>query len=156
MSTVLRTSFKKIGTHQTWNCRLTVLKTIKISRIRPPHDQLQHDCQSWLCCFMCIPLSPPIHPWNSPLKVLAHWWVRGVGLSVWVLPLPQQPASGIKQAFLPTKLTSWVLTHQQWAAGPLLLATELKITIKRFTTLLLSLQLLLLATLGMVIITTIL
>ena len=36
------------------NWRLTILKRVLI---RPPHDQFQDDCQSWLCCFCTEP--PP-------------------------------------------------------------------------------------------------
>ena len=39
------------GLFQWVSWRLAVPKTIKMTLVRPPHDQFQDDCQSWLCCF---------------------------------------------------------------------------------------------------------
>ena len=35
-ATIPRIGLKEMGTNRPWNCRLTVLKTIKMTLIRPP------------------------------------------------------------------------------------------------------------------------
>ena len=43
--------YKEMETKQPWNWRLTVPKTTKMTLVRPAHDQLPDDWQSWLCRF---------------------------------------------------------------------------------------------------------
>ena len=54
-------------------------------------DQLQGDGHGWLCFPTCSPLTSSIHPWNSSLKALAHWFVVGdVSLCTQVCPASLQ------------------------------------------------------------------
>ena len=55
-------------TNRPWNWRLTVPKAIKMTLIRPPHDQYQDDGQSWLCRF-CMELPPSVYESSCPLVV---------------------------------------------------------------------------------------
>ena len=56
-ATVLRTGLKKMGTNWPWNCRLTILKAMRL--VRPWMTSL-NDCQSWLWCF-CMSHPPSLH-----------------------------------------------------------------------------------------------
>ena len=89
--TILRTGLKEMGTNQPWKWRLTVLKTIKMVLIRPPHGQFQDDFWSWLSCSVRRPYpTQPMHPWNSPLKALAPWLARGSWFfGTWIHLLPR-------------------------------------------------------------------
>ena len=98
-ATIPRIFLKETGKNRPWNCRLIVLKTIKMTLIRPPHDQFQDDSRNWPCCSTCSPLPPAIHPWNSPLKALAHWLSLGESAFGHESTHPQLPASKIKQTF---------------------------------------------------------
>ena len=87
------------------NRRLTVLKTIKMTMIRVPHDQIQDNCQSWLCYSAHAPSATlPIHPWNSSLKALFLWSAERSWLLDLSLPSPQVTSLLNKATFpfLPT------------------------------------------------------
>ena len=59
-----------MGKNWAWNWRLTVLKTIKMTPFRAPHDQFQGDGQSWLCCF-CMWPPPSAYKTSCPMIVRA-------------------------------------------------------------------------------------
>ena len=93
----MRTGLKEMGTKWFWNWRLTVLKTIKMTVIRPLHGQFQDDVRAdcAISAFSPIPQS---------IAALAHWgevdsWIE-------VCPPRQFPASKIKENFIPTNLIS--------------------------------------------------
>ena len=78
-----------MGTNWPWSWRLAVFKTIKMTLIRPLHDQFQDDCQGRLCCSAYSSFPLPITPWNSPLKTLAPRSAAGsLFFGIWVHLLP--------------------------------------------------------------------
>ena len=108
-----------MGTNRPWNWRLTGLKAIKMMLIRPPHDQFQHDPQSWLWCSARSPLSLAIHPWNSPLEALAPWSAVGNWpLDTSMFSPPNYWPPEIKQPFLSTNTCLLSLAFEWWAARP--------------------------------------
>ena len=99
-----------MGTNWPWNWRLTILKTIKMTLIRPLHDQFQDDCQSWLCCF-CMELPRSVYKSPYPLIVSGGW--GELNLVTGVHPLPPHrrlPASKRKQTCL--SIAFWVVSSQ--------------------------------------------
>ena len=79
-----------MGTNWPWSWRLAVFKTIKMTLIRPLHDQFQDDYQGRLCCSAYSSFPLPITPWNSPLKTLAPRSAAGsLFFGIWVHLLPR-------------------------------------------------------------------
>ena len=101
---------------QTLELKVNVLKTTKMTLIRPPRYWLQDDCQSWLCCS-----APSLHlqPWNSPLKAP----VPGAAIGCWFSDRspPSPPVASLWNKatfpFLPT-LVRRELAFKRWAARP--------------------------------------
>ena len=95
-------------TNWSWNWRVTVLKTIKITLIRPPHDQFQDDWQSWLL-FLHIALSLCLY------KALAHGYaMRGWGGRQPVDKSPSSPVASILNfPFHQPCLFFWLLSCKQ-------------------------------------------
>ena len=100
-----------------WNWRSSVLKTIKMTLIRPPMTNFKMTVRANCTFSACSPL-----PW--PIKAPAHWLSVG---GVWSWPLdiclstPYHPsgwlASKIKWTFLSTNLASLMAFDRQ-AARP--------------------------------------
>ena len=114
-----------MGTNRPWNWRLTVLKTIKMMLVRPPHDQFQGDCQSWLCCF-CKEPPRSVYKSSCMLIVGVGWgnWPLDRSLSPLPSPPPPLPAFEIKQTFLsPALPLYWLLSGEE--PDPLLVTASL-------------------------------
>ena len=63
----------------------------------------------------CSPFPLTIHPWNSPLKALAHLSAGGVSLQTWACLLSRLSPSSIKQTFLSTN--TCLFSIGSWAAN---------------------------------------
>ena len=109
-----------MGTNQPWNWRLTVLKTIKMTLVRPPTTNNKTTVTADCAVSACSPLPPSLKP-------LAHWLSVGgesaFGQESPTLTLPKLPASKIKQTFLSSNLAS-LLVFERRAAGPPLSASR--------------------------------
>ena len=108
-----------------WDKTLTVLKTIKMTLLRPPKTNfkmtVRADCAVPECSF--LPLS---------IKALSHW-LSGWRVSLWtgVRPPCGLPASRIKQTFLYTTLASIL------AFEPLAARLQLSVTVSLINSLIL-------------------
>ena len=119
------------GSKPTLYWRLIVLKTVKMTLIRPlmsSFKTVRADCAVSACSHLPIPLKLPLKSsclwipgsgsWSSqglaPISTAAHpLWANGPDPSL--LP-PRLPASEMKQTFLSTSLVSPVLVLEQQAA----------------------------------------
>ena len=101
-ATILRTGLKELGTNWSWNWRLTVLKTIKMTLVGSLLTNFKMTVRTVSICSP-LPLS---------IKAPVHWLSVGVAgarkrVHLWTgvcPPLLQLPASKIKQTFYQTCL----------------------------------------------------
>ena len=105
---IVRTVLKAIGTNQPWKWRLTVWETIKMTLIRPLHDQLQEGREGWL---LSATLPPPVHP-EALLYKLLPLIVRGS----WVLDMspPSLPVTGFQIKNQPCLLSIGFWAMSSW------------------------------------------
>ena len=87
-----------MGTYRPWDSRLTVLKTAKMTLIKPPMTNFKMMVGSDSAVSTCNPLPPSI-------KALTRWLPVGA-VSLWagVHPPPWLRTPKIKQTFLSTNL----------------------------------------------------
>ena len=103
---MLRTGLKEMRTNQPWNWRLTVLTNGDDAGQITAEPISRWLSQPTDCTVSaCSPLPLPLHPWNSPLKGLAHGLSLGEvdSFEQRVSP-PSLATSEIKQIFLFTEL----------------------------------------------------